>query len=326
MKTKYLLLILSFTTFFAAAQPADVPKTSISNGLIKAEVLLPDSIKGYYRATRFDWSGAVSSLDYKGHSFYGKWFGNYNPKENDAILGPAEVFFPVGYEEAKAGETFVNIGVGALRKPVEEKYNQFRTYDIVDYGKWTITARKDEVVFKHILCTPDGYAYEYTKTLKLVKGQARMVISHSLKNTGTKTMETLTYNHNFPVIDQEPTGPNIKVTFAKPVTAEGDGWDVLAKLRGHELTFLKQLSGREFVQTVHVNGLGDTPADYDFKIENLKTGAGIHITGDHPMEKVVFWANPSTYCPEPYVKINVAPGETMHWIINYDYYTFEAKK
>jgi len=54
MKKKYAALFL-FTIFCSYAfQLADFPQAEISNGLIKAKLLLPDAQSGYYQYTRFD--------------------------------------------------------------------------------------------------------------------------------------------------------------------------------------------------------------------------------------------------------------------------------
>ena len=50
-----------------------------------------------------------------------------------------------GYGEAKAGGTFLKIGVGVSRKPVEPKFQQFHTYEIVDPGKWIVKKHADSV-------------------------------------------------------------------------------------------------------------------------------------------------------------------------------------
>lgn len=55
------------------------------------------------------------------------------------------------------------------------------------------------------------YKYEYHKTIKLTKGKSELVLMHTLKNTGKKTIETTVYNHNFLVIDKQLTGPGIVV-------------------------------------------------------------------------------------------------------------------
>src|SRR5437879_8762105 len=46
-------------------EPPDAPHADIKNQLIQARLYLPDAERGYYRATRFDWSGIVASLDRK---------------------------------------------------------------------------------------------------------------------------------------------------------------------------------------------------------------------------------------------------------------------
>jgi hypothetical protein len=42
---------------------AEPPSAEIGNGQIKAKIYLPDPVNGFYRSTRFDWSGAFSSLE-----------------------------------------------------------------------------------------------------------------------------------------------------------------------------------------------------------------------------------------------------------------------
>src|ERR1700748_3164479 len=90
----------------------------LSNGIITAELHMPDAENGFYRGVRFDWSGIIASLDVNGHSYYGEWFIKpYKPTNNDAVTGPAEAFDPLGYNDAKPGGSFVKIGVGVLTRP-----------------------------------------------------------------------------------------------------------------------------------------------------------------------------------------------------------------
>lgn len=326
MKKKIIFICLFFSFYCLAAKVADPPQSSIANGLISAKLYLPDADKGYYQATRFDWSGLVASLEYKGHSYFGKWFENYSPKTHDAVTGPVESFGPVGYEDAKPGETFIDIGVGVLRKPVEKDYQPFKLYDIVDGGKWTAKTKSDRVEFTQVLHDSTGYAYIYTKTVRLVKGKPQLVLEHSLKNTGQKAIETDVFDHNFPMLDKEPTGPNMKIIFPFNVQAEGKGWGMLAKTNGNEINFVRELGKTEQVYSAGLQGFGNTAKDYDFEIQNQKTGAGVRITGDRPLEKLVYWACSTTACPEPYIKLSVLPGKETKWNINYEFYTFSPDK
>jgi hypothetical protein len=84
-----LLLILVIRSPLCRA--ADFPQATISNEQITAKVYLPDAKNGYYRSTRFDWSGAVYSLQYKGHDFYGPWFDRIDPKVINWVFQGSEI-------------------------------------------------------------------------------------------------------------------------------------------------------------------------------------------------------------------------------------------
>ena len=45
-----------------AMMAAEPPVVEISNGTIRATVYLPDPVNGFYRGTRFGWSGVVRSI------------------------------------------------------------------------------------------------------------------------------------------------------------------------------------------------------------------------------------------------------------------------
>jgi len=239
MRTRfYLCLLLCLSSCFLLAE--DYPKAEISNGLIRAEVMLPDPQNGSYRGTRFDWSGVISSLQFSGHEYFGRWYERHDPKLHDAITGPVEAFQTndkgLGYDEAKAGGTFIRIGIGTLRKPEEKDYRPYDTYEIVDSGKWTTRKHKDRIEFTQRLKSDQGYAYVYRKTVRLVKGKPQLLLEHSLKNTGSKVIETNQYNHNFFVIDHEVVGPDVVVKFVFTPNPTR-GFKDRAEVRGQEIVF-----------------------------------------------------------------------------------------
>jgi hypothetical protein len=317
------LLILSLGLALGALMAAEVPQADISNGLVKAKLYLPDAQNGYYRATRFDWSGVVASLEYKGHNFFGQWFDKYDPKINDAITGPVEEFLTnvkgLGYDEVKPGENFVKIGVGAIRKPDEPRFRQFSTDEIADSGKWSVRQGPDFVEFTQELTDTAGYAYLYKKTVRLTKDKPQMVLEHSLKNTGKKTIETSVYEHNFYMLDGLPAGPDTVVHFPFDLRIKGD-LHGLAELRGKDFTYLKEL---EKGQTAagDLEGFGDTARDYDIRIENRKAGIGVHQVGDRPLSRMYFWSIRTTVCPEAYISMKIEAGKEFTWRIAYDFYT-----
>jgi hypothetical protein len=312
-----------FTLAAVTLAAAGFPEAEISNGSVRAKLYLPDARQGYYRATRFDWSGQIATLEFQGHHYFGQWFDHYDPNRHDCILGPVEEFLSsglgLGYNDVKPGESFVKIGVGAVRKPEERAFQQFKTYEITDPGKWTVSQFPDRVEFTQELGDTAGYAYLYRKTVRLTAGKPQLVLEHSLKNTGVKAIETSVYEHNFYVIDGRPAGPEFTVKFPFAVRAAAD-LKGLAETRGTQLTYLKELQEGQSVYTA-LEGHGNTPKDYDIRVENSVAHAGVRQTSDRPMAKLVFWSVRSTVCPEAYIDMRIEPGKEFTWRIAYDFYT-----
>jgi len=305
-----LLLLLAGAACLLAADP---PQAEIANGSMRARLYLPDAVNGYYRGTRFDWSGAVLSLQRKGHEYFGVWFPpeRYTPTLHDAITGPVDSFEAIGYDSASVDGRFLRIGVGWLRRPADAKVDNFKTYDIVDGGKWTTRKGADWIEFTQVL--KDTYIYR--KRVRLVKDQ--LVLEHSLKNTGKSTLETDVFNHDFFMLDHQPTGPDIVVKFAfEPKT--GADWRGPGGVEGKQIVYREELNGPSVNGAI--TGFGPTKADYDFRVENRKTGVGVHQTSDRGLSRLYFWSIRTTVCPEGYVHVRVAPGQVDRWRTAYEFY------
>jgi hypothetical protein len=316
------------------------PATTIASSDLKVQVYLPDLKNGYYRGTRFDWSGVVSSLQYKNHSFFGPWFQRWDPAVHDfiydgndivagtcsAISGPVEEFGPVGYEEAKPNQTFLKIGVGALRKADDTKYDNYRTYEIANPGTWTIEKGADRISFIQKLEGADGYGYLYTKTFRLVAGRPRMIIEHHLKNIGQLAIKTTVYDHNFLVMDRR--GPQAGTTLSFPFAVDGGSKPLLpelAEIKGHQITYNKTLEGKDVVASP-VQGFSNNAKDYDVRVESRATGTGVKITGDQPMMRMGLWSIRSVLSIEPFIEISIKPGQEMTWNLTYDFYLLPASQ
>jgi hypothetical protein len=319
---------------------ADYPQTRISNGQITAKVYLPDANNGYYRSTRFDWSGAIYSVQYKGHEFYGMWYDRIDPQVINWIFkgpeivsgpcsglyGPVEEFAtPLGWNEAKPGGTFIKIGVGVLRRG-DGRYNQYQPYDVLDAGKRSFKRKSDSIEFTQELTDPaSGYAYVYRKVVRLTKGKPQMEIDHSLKNTGRLAIQSNVYNHNFMVFDKQGPGPDstFKVPFPIQVTRPPN--KELVEVRGNEVVYLRPLKGEEEA-VVFLQGFSDSPKDTEIVMENKKAGAGVKISGDRPLTRSFIWSIRTVLAVEPYIAVNVQPGAEFTWKNTFEYYTLPAAK
>ena len=242
-------------------------------------------------------------------------------------MGPVEEFLSngagLGYEEAKAGENFVKIGVGAIHKPEEPAFRQFETYEIADHGQWKTVKKADSIQFTHTIPETLGYRYVYTKTVRLISGKPEMVLEHRLRNTGKKTITTSVYEHNFYMLDQQPAGPDYTIRFPFAVHPQADLAGA-AEARGNDFTYLKEVQTGQSVYTL-MDGFGSTVSDYDIRVENRKAGIGVRQTADRPISKLVFWSIRTTVCPEAYIDLKVEPGKEVAWKIRYQFYTLPEK-
>jgi len=332
--------LLASTLMTAQTYPGRYPQVEISNGVLRAKIYLPEAEKGFYRGMRFDWAGVMASLEYKGHGYFGPFFEKFDPAVSDVVIGdpvvagiasaasgPVEEFIgadesALGYAGAKPGEAFCKIGVGALRKIDNAPYSSYVNYPIVNGGQRSMKSGPDWIEFTQQVDCGTGYGYEYTKTIRLRKNEPVMTIEHHLVNTGTKAIETQVYDHNFLIIDHQGAGPAIEITFPfspKPTKP----MDPLAELRGKRLVFPKELKGNDTFYS-EFRGFGETAVDYEIRVENKRTGAGVVVTSDQPLANLGVWAVRTIVAPEPYIAISVPPGHDFGWKYTYTLYTRET--
>jgi hypothetical protein len=296
------------------------PVLRLARGDMKLTIHLPDAENGFYRGTRFDWSGIVTRVEYGGHTLFGPWKKAHNPTNHDDVHGTAEEFgmdHPPGYAEAKAGETFLKIGVGVLEKGADKPYKFQGRYRIVRPGTWEVTHDGDWIEFRQELAGDRGWAYAYTKRIALAPDAPAFTISHALRNTGRKPFAMTHYCHNFTVIDDEPIGPGYVIRFPSEVKTTSLKTRGSAEVRGNEIVFTNPLKGTFWAS------LTEFGERNEFSVENRNAGLGVRVTGDRPPVKINIWGQKMAICPEPFVVIEVAPGGGTSWTTRYELYTLE---
>ncbi len=329
---KSICTLISLAMCLSPLQAADLPKAEISNGSLQARIYLPDAKRGFYQGTRFDWSGVIDSLKFQGHNYYGPWFNKTRPDVHDfvyegddiiagpcsAITGPVDEFAPLGWDDTKPGESFVKIGIGALRKPADGKYDHYTLYPIADHGKWNVKKRADSVEFTQQLSAA-GYSYVYRKTVRLVPGKPEMVLEHSLKNRGTHAIHTNVYNHNFLTLDEQPPGPGVTISVPFQIQSAHPPEEKLAEIRANKIVYVEALKDRNVVATP-IEGFSDKTSDHIVRIEDTRVGAGMKMEADRPLWRESLWSIRTVLAVEPFVEITVEPGAEFTWKSTYEYY------
>ncbi|MBL8991793.1 MAG: hypothetical protein JNM63_00535, partial [Spirochaetia bacterium] len=92
--SKPLLVVIFPLIFFCAFPEASVsyPSLSISNEKLAVLIYLPDPEKGYYRASRFDWSGFVGRIYFAGKAYFSDFVVPHDPTFSGAGTGIADEF------------------------------------------------------------------------------------------------------------------------------------------------------------------------------------------------------------------------------------------
>jgi hypothetical protein len=324
---------------FASAQ--EPPAVKLANGPLQLKVYLPDADHGFYRGTRFDWSGIIGDLSFAGHHLDDPWFSAVDPAVHDfmykgpdleivsglanSATGPAEEFIgadgtALGFNSAQPGGNFIKIGIGVLRRPDAKPYDNFRVYEVVDHGVWQVHTQARSVEFSQRLDDrATGYGYLYTKTLQLIPGKPVLVIQHSLKNLGRLPIATELYDHNFVNIDQRTTGPDFRVILPFAAHFLKPGKQDLCRIEGNQFLYNRPFTGRDEFY-VQIGGVDSTANHYDFRVENRDARIGIHITADRPLAHTSLWAIRSVLAVEPYINLVIPPGQIASWSYTYMYY------
>jgi hypothetical protein len=144
-----------------------------------------------------------------------------------------------------------------------------------------------------------------------------MTISHVLTNTGTKPIVTTVYDHNF--LTLSPGNDHVAITAPFAMTAEKPLQPELAKLDGKTIRYLAPVPAGTTV-TSPIGGFGPAASDYDFTVTNTATGFGQRIRADQPIARINFWSINTTLGWEPYIAIDLKPGETKRWTYTYDFF------
>jgi hypothetical protein len=207
--------------------------------------------------------------------------------------------------------------VGILEKEEEEEYVWNKTYNILDHGTWKVKHGADWIEFTHRVDSDFGYAYEYTKTIRLKEDG--FSIGHKLRNTGEKVIETDQFNHNFFMIDGENSGTAFQLTFPYALSTTHDLKGYL-EIQDKHLTFIRDIEQGDHVYA-ELEGFGKDVEDHEITLVNRKSGAGVTFRVDKPLHRMVFWACLTTLSPENFIWISVEPGEEDRWTAYYRLFT-----
>ena len=284
----------------------------LKNENLEIQIDLPLS---NYNSSRFDWTGKIVSVKYKGISVSGmeKLNDIDDTKSGKGFYNEFGIEAPVGYNEISEGDWFHKIGVGLLKKD-GEGYLFSKMYEIQP-AVFDIAAKPENIIISCKSQNANGYAYEYEKDIKLV--ESGFIVKYHLKNTGAKTIITDEYDHNFIAVNNEFISSNYILKF--PFNLKPELFDATVNPEGKvkigqkEITFNATPSEQFFFSNLS----GNETIEASWEIINTKSRIGISETASFKTNKVNLWGWKHVISPELFFDINVEPGKEIEWSRTY---------
>ena len=315
------------------------PSLVLEQGPTRALVMLPDAEQGWYRGTRFAWHGMIRQLEHHGHTYFGYLHDEHDPTHHDAVSGPAPEFDitgPASFHEVSPGQSFVKIGVGRLERDDNERYRFWHTYRILDSGQWEIEQpdARSVVMRQTLELGEDGYAYELTQRMELMDREPdRLAVTYELHNTGQRAIATEFYHHNFFNLGGAAIGPGYELRLPFPAEPDpdaelGEYAELDSAGLGANAAALRWRDVLPDGEAVYLQPQGFDPEDREHHRVTLlhhDHRIGVLVLGDRPLHRLAVWASQPVICPEPFVMIEVEPGQTERWATVYVFLTAEQE-
>jgi hypothetical protein len=297
----------------------DYPSILLKNKKLEVLIFLPNKTNSYYQAARFDWGSMVGQITYKNHTYLQQWkdyngrgaAGIHDPLIPNTGTGLAEEFItPLGYDESDANGYFVKIGVGVLQKTEKKEYSFAIPYKIIDEGKRTYHRTESSLTITHQLNSELGYGYVLERTYEL-KGN-KLIVKHTLRNTGKKRIVTETYSHNFMQFDFGAFNPDYTLNFLNG-TINPANCKLLSPERV-KITENKIDIVQDFPDYLPCFGMIELQSKKgNFQLQNKKTGMSVTMQLDTNVTSFALWMWQKSFCAEPRVTIDIEPNKTAQW-------------
>jgi hypothetical protein len=263
-----------------------------------------------YRGARFDWTGFITQVVLDGRHRFCTQEALHGERSSGGI-GLCNEFgldLPVGFAEALPGEAFPKLGVGLLTRPDLAAVDHMRAYHIEPFAfseeadersaRWSVAPRP---------CR--GYAARLDK--ELVVDEDRLRVSYRLENCGERRLRTTEYNHNFISIDGHATGSDLRLSTSSPITAASAAHGVVFGSDG--ITWPDGVSG--FAARCQVPA-GGAPG-FSWTLAHLPSAVQVSERLDRPALALALWGVSHVVCPELFIAIDLAAGESATWTREY---------
>jgi hypothetical protein len=307
--------LMTATAALIAAEPvapAHSGTRMIASSELAVEIMDPADEARYNNGVRFTPLANVLRVTGGGHQFLYSPVAHNPQTDNGGLASEFDlVTSPPGYKEAKPGEPFLKVGVGTLKKE-GGNYRFFQNYEPVKLAATRVKWGEDTASFEQQIADAGGFGYTLTAVVSVKK--RTLTVDWTLTNTGEQQLTTDTYTHNYFAFDGATVGPDYVLAF--PFDFTPGKLRVGQKQVGRELHFIAPLEKP-------INLGAKTPADYQgpnaCTVRHTSSGLGIDVLTSVPGPRTAIHAFAGALCPEQFIHIELAPGQSRSWTRTYTF-------
>jgi hypothetical protein len=173
--------------------------------------------------------------------------------------------------------------------------------------EWTIEATQDRAVFRTAQ-TVGRWSYEIERRIELEGRRVRSV--SRLTNPGATPLVLEWFAHPFFALEESGM---LRVTLPEGTTLpDNPGF----RIDGRELTFRRAFDGIDDGHLDHLALPSGTPLVAGLTHPRL---AWVRFATSFAPFKCVVWANGNTFSLEPFLGLDLAPGESREWTLTYEF-------
>ncbi len=278
------------------------------------EIHIDSPLEGY-QLSRFDWTGKITTVKYKKKPVTGVERTDvvFDIDFGKGFYNEFGIETPVGYDETEIGGWFHKIGVGLLKK-TDNEYGFYKSYEIKP-AFFEIVRNPDSV---EITCNSEiinGFGYVLLKIIELKDNG--FVITYKLNNTGSKSIITDEYNHNFISLDHDLMGKDYKLRF--PFELDINKFNETVNNEEKVIINNKEIGFRGTPKDPFFFSdlTGSEELKASWKLVNLNKKISLQESVSFKTDKINLWGWTHVISPEIFFKINLRPGESVEWTRTY---------
>ena len=274
-----------------------------------------------YQYSRFDWSGKVTKLSFRGIPITTTELNDHFEKKRygRGLYNEFDIDGPDRYNRTTAGDPFHKIGIGQLLK-TRPRYDFNLPYSI-EPAQFDYELLPDQISIRCKSSIIDRTSHTLHKTIKL-KGQ-ELVIEYELHNTGDTFISTTEYVHNFIAVNHGAIGKDYELRFPFDIDlgkcSEIVNLDNAVMINKNTVVFKHHPTQPFFFSEL---SSGQT-APAQWHLYHKPSQLHITETGDFSAHKVNLWGDSHVISPELFHRVDIAPGAQSHWTRTYRFWMSE---